>query len=67
MKHTHTWFYIERRERVMDKAYLVVDEIKTNTIKVMKTSDFNDNYADYEPLAEADTEEEATALMAQFK
>ena len=25
----------------MDKAYLVVDEIKTNTIKVMKTSDFN--------------------------
>ncbi len=51
----------------MDKAYLVVDVIKTNTIQVMKTSDFADNYAEYEPLAEADTEEEAIALSEQFK
>ena len=51
----------------MEKAFLVVDEIKTNTIKVMSTADFNDNYAEYEPLAEADTEEEAIKLKEQLE
>lgn len=38
----------------MDKAFLVVSVIKTNAIQVMKTSEFADNYAEYEPLAEAE-------------
>ena len=51
----------------MDKAYLVVSVIKTNAIQVMKTSDFADNYAEYEPLAEADSEAEAEELAKGFQ
>lgn len=51
----------------MDKAFLVVNVIKTNSIQVMSTSDFGDNYAEYEPLAEADSQLEAEELAKQFQ
>lgn len=51
----------------MEKEFLVVSDIKTNQIKVMKTSDFDGNYAAYEPLAEADSESEAQSIAATFQ
>ena len=60
-------FGLSKGEDIMDKAFLVVSVIKTNAIQVMKTSDFADNYAEYEPLAEADSEAEAEELAKGFK
>ena len=51
----------------MEKAFVVVNESKSNTIKVMPTAEFADNYAEFEPLAEADTAEEAEELSKPFR
>lgn len=47
--------------------YMVVNEKATNTIKIIKTKDFADDYKTYEPLAVSDDKLQAEDFARRFK